>query len=160
MLSFYYTSIFKINLSNDLIVTLLKQKKYDIAYLKMAKEWAKLSYCHRRQVGALIVKDKMIISDGYNGTPTGFENVCEDEENNTKWYVLHAEANAIMKVAASTQSCDGATLYVTLSPCRECSKLIFQSGIKRVVYIVEYKDKTGIDFLKKSGLEIVHIPDV
>ena len=141
-------------------MTLLKQKKYDIAYLKMAKEWAKLSYCHRRQVGALIVKDKMIISDGYNGTPTGFENVCEDEENNTKWYVLHAEANAIMKVAASTQSCDGATLYVTLSPCRECSKLIFQSGIKRVVYIVEYKDKTGIDFLKKSGLEIVHIPEV
>ena len=130
-------------------MTLLKQKKYDIAYLKMAKEWAKLSYCHRRQVGALIVKDKMIISDGYNGTPTGFENVCEDEENNTKWYVLHAEANAIMKVAASTQSCEGATLYITLSPCRECSKLIFQSGIKRVVYIVEYKDKTGIDFLKK-----------
>jgi len=126
----------------------------------MAKEWAKLSYCHRRQVGALIVKDKMIISDGYNGTPTGFENVCEDEENKTKWYVLHAEANAIMKVAASTQSCEGATLYITLSPCRECSKLIFQSGIKRVVYIVEYKDKTGIDFLKKSGLEIVHIPEV
>jgi len=141
-------------------MTLLKQKKYDIAYLKMAKEWAKLSYCHRRQVGALIVKDKMIISDGYNGTPTGFENVCEDKENNTKWYVLHAEANAIMKVAASTQSCEGATLYITLSPCRECSKLIFQSGIKRVVYIVEYKDKTGIDFLKKSGLEIVHIPEV
>ena len=141
-------------------MTLLKQKKYDIAYLKMAKEWAKLSYCHRRQVGALIVKDKMIISDGYNGTPTGFENVCEDEENNTKWYVLHAEANAIMKVAASTQSCEGATLYITLSPCRECSKLIFQSGIKRVVYIVEYKDKTGIDFLKKSGLDIVHIPEV
>jgi dCMP deaminase len=141
-------------------MTLLKQKKYDIAYLKMAKEWAKLSYCHRRQVGALIVKDKMIISDGYNGTPTGFENVCEDEENKTKWYVLHAEANAIMKVAASTQSCEGATLYITLSPCRECSKLIFQSGIKRLVYIVEYKDKTGIDFLKKSGLEIVHIPDV
>ena len=137
-----------------------KQVQYDIAYLKMAKEWAKLSYCHRRQVGALIVKDKMIISDGYNGTPTGFENVCEDEENNTKWYVLHAEANAIMKVAASTQSCEYATLYITLSPCRECSKLIFQSGIKRVVYIVEYKDKTGIDFLKKSGLEIVHIPDV
>ena len=141
-------------------MTLLKQKKYDIAYLKMAKEWAKLSYCHRRQVGALIVKDKMIISDGYNGTPTGFENVCEDEENKTKWYVLHAEANAIMKVAASTQSCEGATLYITLSPCRECSKLIFQSGIKRLVYIVEYKDKTGIDFLKKSGLEIVHIPEV
>ncbi|MBL6648935.1 MAG: dCMP deaminase family protein [Flavobacteriaceae bacterium] len=141
-------------------MTILKQKKYDIAYLKMAKEWAKLSYCHRRQVGALIVKDKMIISDGYNGTPTGFENICEDEENNTKWYVLHAEANAIMKVAASTQSCEGATLYITLSPCRECSKLIFQSGIKRLVYIIEYKDKTGIDFLKKSGLEIVHIHDI
>lgn len=141
-------------------MTILKQKKYDIAYLKMAKEWAKLSYCHRRQVGALIVKDKMIISDGYNGTPTGFENICEDEENNTKWYVLHAEANAIMKVAASTQSCEGATLYITLSPCRECSKLIFQSGIKRLVYIIEYKDKTGIEFLKKSGLEIVHIHDI
>lgn len=134
-----------------------KQKKYDIAYLKMAKEWAKLSYCKRKQVGALIVKDKMIISDGYNGTPTGFENICEDEENYTKWYVLHAEANAILKVAASTQSCKGATLYVTLSPCRECSKLIHQSGIKRVVYANAYKDDSGLKFLEKAGIELVHI---
>ena len=133
-----------------------KQKKYDIAYLKMAMEWAKLSYCKRRQVGALIVKDRMIISDGYNGTPTGFENVCEDDDNYTKWYVLHAEANAIMKVAASTQSSLGATLYITLSPCKECSKLIFQSGIRRLVYHKEYKDKEGLNFLKKAGLEITH----
>ena len=123
----------------------------------MALEWAKLSYCKRRQVGALIVKNKMIISDGYNGTPTGFENICEDDENYTKWYVLHAEANAIMKVSASTQSSEGATLYVTLSPCRECSKLIFQSGIKRVVYHKEYKDTSGLEFLKKGGIEILHI---
>ena len=136
-----------------------KQKKYDIAYLKMALEWAKLSHCKRRQVGALIVKDKMIISDGYNGTPTGFENICEDDENYTKWYVLHAEANAIMKVSASTQSSKGATLYITLSPCKECSKLIFQSGINRVVYYKEYKDRLGLDFLKKSGIEITHIED-
>ena len=136
-----------------------KQKKYDIAYLKMALEWAKLSYCKRRQVGALIVKDRMIISDGYNGTPTGFENVCEDEKNYTKWYVLHAEANAIMKVSASTQSSKGATLYITLSPCRECSKLIFQSEITRLVYNKEYKDTSGLDFLKKSGIEITHVLD-
>ena len=135
----------------------IKYKKHDIAYLKMALEWAKLSYCKRRQVGALIVKNRMIISDGYNGTPTGFENICEDDENYTKWYVLHAEANAIMKVAASTQSSQGATLYVTLSPCRECSKLIFQSGIKRVVYHNEYKDSSGIKFLKKAGIEVTHI---
>src|SRR6056300_1668076 len=108
-----------------------KQRKYDIAYLKMAQEWAKLSHCKRKQVGALIVKDKMIISDGYNGTPTGFENLCEDEDNTTKWYVLHAEANAIMKVASSTQSCKGSTLYITMSPCQQCSKLIHQSGITR-----------------------------
>jgi dCMP deaminase len=136
-----------------------KQKKYDVAYLKMALEWAKLSYCKRRQVGALIVKDRMIISDGYNGTPTGFENVCEDDENYTKWYVLHAEANAIMKVSASTQSSKGATLYITLSPCRECSKLIFQSGITRLVYNKEYKDTSGLDFLQKSGIEITHVLD-
>ena len=134
-----------------------KQKKYDIAYLKMALEWAKLSHCKRRQVGALIVKDKMIISDGYNGTPTGFENICEDDENYTKWYVLHAEANAIMKVSASTQSSKGATLYITLSPCKECSKLIFQSGINRLVYHTEYKDRSWLDFLIKSGIEISHI---
>ena len=137
-----------------------KQRKYDIAYLKMAQEWAKLSYCKRKQVGALIVKDKMIISDGYNGTPTGFENICEDEDNYTKWYVLHAEANAIMKVAASTQSSKGSPLYITMSPCTECSKLIFQSGIVRVEYKIEYKDKTGINFLRKAGLEIVHIPKI
>ena len=111
-----------------------KQLRYDKAYLKMALEWGKLSHCKRRQVGALIVKDKMIISDGYNGTPTGFDNNCEDDENYTKWYVLHAEANAITKVSSSTQSSEGATLYVTLSPCRDCSKLIFQAGIIRVVY--------------------------
>ena len=134
-----------------------KQRRYDIAYLKMAKEWAKLSYCKRKQVGALIVKDKMIISDGYNGTPTGFENVCEDEQNDTKWYVLHAEANAILKVASSTQSCKEATLYITMSPCKECSKLIHQSGIKRLVYIDTYKDNTGLQFLEKAGVEVVHI---
>lgn len=134
-----------------------KQLRYDIAYLKMAKEWAKLSYCKRKQVGALIVKDKMIISDGYNGTPTGFENICEDDDDHTKWYVLHAEANAILKVASSTQSCKGATLYITLSPCRECSKLIHQSGIKRLVYADTYKDDEGLQFLKKAGVELVHI---
>jgi dCMP deaminase len=138
-------------------MTEIKQKKYDVAYLKMALEWAKLSHCKRRQVGALIVKNRMIISDGYNGTPTGFENACEDDSNYTKWYVLHAEANAIMKVSASTQSSEGSTLYITLSPCKECSKLIFQSGIKRLVYHKEYKDSSGLEFLKKAGLEISHI---
>ena len=123
----------------------------------MAETCGKLSYCKRRQVGAIIVKNRMIISDGYNGTPTGFENVCEDEENYTKWYVLHAEANAILKVASSTQSCDGATLYVTLSPCRECSKLIHQSGISRVVYSEAYKDLSGVEFLKKAGVKVNHI---
>ena len=134
-----------------------KENKYDKAYLKMAREWGNLSYCERRKVGALIVKDRMIISDGYNGTPTGMENICEDEDNYTKWYVLHAEANAIMKVASSTQSCLGATLYVTLSPCKDCSKLIYQAGIVRVVYIDQYKDTTGIDFLKDAGVEVVQI---
>ena len=134
-----------------------KENKYDKAYLKMAREWGNLSYCERRKVGALIVKDRMIISDGYNGTPTGMENICEDEENYTKWYVLHAEANAIMKVASSTQSCSGATPYVTLSPCKDCSKLIYQAGIVRVVYIDQYKDSTGIDFLKDAGVEVVQI---
>ena len=137
-----------------------KQRKYDIAYLRMAKEWSKLSYCKRRQVGALIVKDKMIISDGYNGTPTGFENICEDEEGYTKWYVLHAEANAILKVASTTQACNGATLYITMSPCKECSKLIHQAGIKRMVYFNEYKDNSGIAFLEKAGVSIQHIPDL
>ena len=135
-----------------------KQLKYDIAYLRMAREWSKLSYCKRKQVGALIVKDKMIISDGYNGTPTGFENICEDEEGYTKWYVLHAEANAISKVAASTQSCKGGILYITMSPCQQCSKLIHQTGISRVVYNDAYKDDSGIKFLEKAGVEITHIP--
>ena len=130
-----------------------KQTKYDKAYLKMALEWGELSYCKRRKVGALIVKDKMIISEGYNGTPTGFENICEDDEGYTKWYVLHAEANAIAKVSSSTQSTKGATLYITLSPCRECSKLIFQSGIKRGVYNKKYKDTSGLEFLEKAGVE-------
>lgn len=137
-----------------------KQEKYDRAYLRMAKEWGKLSYCHRKQVGAVVVRDRMIISDGYNGTPTGFENVCEDEEGYTKWYVLHAEANAISKVASSTQSCEGATLYITLSPCRECSKLIHQSGIERVVYHIEYKDNSGLRFLEKAGVQLQHIPEI
>ena len=130
-----------------------KQVKYDKAYLKMALEWGELSYCERRKVGALIVKDKMIISDGYNGTPTGFENFCEDDEGYTKWYVLHAEANAIAKVSSSTQSTNGATLYITLSPCKECCKLIFQSGIIRVVYNKEYRDSSGLEFLEKAGVE-------
>lgn len=135
-----------------------KQIKYDSAYLKMAQEWAKLSYCKRKQVGALIVKDRMIISDGFNGTPSGFENCCEDEAAYTKWYVLHAEANAILKVASSTQSCKDATLYITLSPCKECSKLIHQAGIKRVVYANAYKDDSGLAFLRKAGVEIELMP--
>ncbi|MDQ7917960.1 dCMP deaminase family protein [Mesonia sp. MT50] len=134
-----------------------KQLKFDKAYLRIAKEWGKLSHCNRRQVGAVIVKDRMIISDGYNGTPTGFENPCEDEEGYTKWYVLHAEANAILKVAGSTQSCKDATLYITMSPCKECSKLIHQSGIKRVVYQQDYKDNAGLLFLEKAGVIIDHI---
>ncbi|WP_416446475.1 deoxycytidylate deaminase [Leeuwenhoekiella sp. A16] len=137
-----------------------KQLKYDVAYLRMAQEWAKLSYCERRQVGAIIVKDKMIISDGYNGTPTGFENICEDDAGYTKWYVLHAEANAILKVASSTQSCAGATLYITMSPCKDCSKLIHQAGIKRLVYHQGYKDESGLDFLAKAGVSIVKIENI
>lgn len=137
-----------------------KQERYDRAYLEMAKIWGQLSYCKRKKVGAIIVKDRMIISDGFNGTPSGFENICEDEEYDTKWYVLHAEANAILKVAASTQSTTGATLYVTLSPCTECSKLIFQSGIKRVVYTTEYKDRSGLDFLIEAGVKVDQITDL
>jgi dCMP deaminase len=133
--------------------------KFDKAYLKMALEWAKLSYCKRKQVGALIVKDRMIISDGYNGTPSGFENCCEDVEGRTHWYVLHAEANAILKLAASTQSAKGATLYLTLSPCKECSKLILQAGISRLVYINEYSDDDGISFLRNHNIEIMQISD-
>ncbi|GHA48486.1 dCMP deaminase [Salinimicrobium marinum] len=137
-----------------------KQLKYDKAYLRIAREWSKLSHCERKKVGALIVKNRMIISDGYNGTPTGFENYCEDEEGYTKWYVLHAEANAILKVAASTQSCQGATLYITLSPCKECSKLIHQAGITRLVYQVDYKDNSGLEFLEKAGIELKQITEL
>ena len=135
-----------------------KQNKYDKAYLRIASEWSKLSYCKRKQVGAIIVRDRMIISDGYNGTPSGFENCCEDNDGLTHWYVLHAEANAILKVARSTQSCEGATLYITLSPCKDCSKLIHQSGIKRVVYQNGYRDDAGIQFLIKAGVDVIHIP--
>ncbi len=134
-----------------------KQNKYDKAYLRIAKEWGQLSYCKRKQVGAIIVRDRMIISDGYNGTPSGFENCCEDEEGLTRWDVLHAEANAILKVARSTQTCEGATLYITLSPCKDCSKLIHQSGIKRVVYKDGYRDTSGIDFLAKAGIIVEQI---
>jgi len=134
-----------------------KSLKHDRTYMKMAKEWGKLSYCKRKKVGALIVKNRRIISDGYNGTPSGFENVCEDEEGKTKWHVLHAEANAISKVAASTQNSEGATLYVTLSPCKECSKLIYQAGIKKVVFYEAYKDTSGLDFLKEAGVIVEQI---
>jgi len=137
-----------------------KQLKYDKAYLRMASEWGKLSYCERKQVGAIIVKDRMIISDGYNGTPTGFENYCEDEAGYTKWYVLHAEANAISKVASSTQSCKGGTLYITLSPCKECSKLIHQAGIIRVVFQEAYKDNSGVNFLEKAGIDVAHVSNL
>jgi dCMP deaminase len=132
-----------------------KQLRYDLAYLRMAKEWAKLSHCTRKQVGALLVKNGVIISDGYNGTPSGFPNTCENEIGETHWYVLHAEANAILKVAKSTNNAHGSTLYITLSPCKDCSKLILQSGITRMVYLDAYKDTTAIDFLKNSGIEVV-----
>ncbi len=137
-----------------------KQLRYDKAYLRIAREWGELSHCKRRKVGALIVKDRMIISDGYNGTPSGFENFCEDEEGYTKWYVLHAEANAILKVASSTQSCQGATLYITMSPCKDCSKLIHQAGITRLVYQVDYKDNSGLKFLEKAGVELCHVNEL
>ena len=135
-----------------------KQRQLDIRYLKMSRIWAENSYCVRRQVGALIVKDKMIISDGYNGTPSGFENVCENDMGITKPYVLHAEANAITKVAKSANNCDGGTLYVTTSPCMECSKLIIQAGIKRVVFSEKYHNTEGLDILSKVGVELVHLP--
>jgi dCMP deaminase len=137
-----------------------KQERYDRAYLKMAVEWAALSHCTRKKVGALLVRDNMIISDGYNGTPSGFPNPCEDANGDTHWYVLHAEANAILKIARSANDAKGSTLYITLSPCKECCKLILQAGIRRMVYIQEYKDTTGLDFLRSAELEIVQIPDV
>src|SRR6056297_2614421 len=136
-----------------------KQNAFDRRYLEMAQTWSKNSYCKRRQVGALIVKEKMIISDGYNGTPSGFENVCEDENNNTKPYVLHAEANAITKVAKSNNSSEGSTLYITTSPCMECAKLIIQAGIRRVVFNDQYRIEDGINLLKRAGVEVVKIDD-
>lgn len=132
-----------------------KQEQFDRSYLEMARVWAKNSYCTRRKVGALLVKDRMIISDGFNGTPAGFENICEDPSTGkTKPYVLHAEANAITKVAKSGNNSDGATLYVTDAPCLECSKLIIQAGIKRVVYMIEYSVKDGIELLRRAGIEV------
>ncbi len=137
-----------------------KQHALDLRYLRMARIWAENSYCQRRQVGALVVKNKMIISDGYNGTPSGFENICEDDSNVTKPYVLHAEANAITKLARSENNSDGATLYVTASPCIECSKLIIQAGIKRVVYAEKYRLEDGIELLRRAGIEVVYLnPD-
>ena len=151
-------------------MNLVKQNQIDITYMKMAQIWSNLSNAIRKKVGALIVKNGTIISDGFNGTPSGFENECEIAIHNeagefvsyeTKWYVLHAESNALAKLAKSTQSCDGATLYITYSPCRECSKLILQSGIKRVVYYEEYRDTLGLDFLRKAGIEVkkIELPD-
>ena len=134
-----------------------KQEQFDRRYLEMAKIWAKNSYCKRRQVGAIIVKGRVIISDGYNGTPSGFENECEDENGNTKPYVLHAEANAIAKVARSNNTCEGATLYITSSPCLECAKLIIQAGIIRVVYCDRYHNDDGLKLLERAGVEIVNI---
>lgn len=136
-----------------------KQNKLDHRYLRMARIWAENSYCQRRKVGALVVKDKMIISDGYNGTPSGFENHCEDEHNVTRPYVLHAEANAITKLARSSNNSDGSTLYVTASPCLECSKLIIQAGIRRVVYADSYRLEDGIELLRRAGIEVVQLSD-
>ena len=135
-----------------------KQAALDKRYIRMANIWAENSYCQRRQVGALIVKDKMIISDGYNGTPSGFENICEDETNHTKPYVLHAEANAITKIARSNNSSEGATMYVTASPCIECAKLIIQAGIKRVIYSEKYRLEDGIELLKRANIEVIYLP--
>ena len=146
-------------LQQNFNITMDKQQLLDRRYMRMARIWAENSYCKRRQVGALLVKDQMIISDGFNGTPSGFENNCEDEDNVSKPYVLHAEANAITKVARSTQTCENATLYITLSPCKECSKLILQAGIKKLVYVDHYKDDDGIKFLKNHGIEILQVPD-
>jgi dCMP deaminase len=134
-----------------------KQYNLDIRYLRMARIWAENSYCERRKVGALVVKNQMIISDGYNGTPSGFENVCEDENNVTKTYVLHAEANAITKIARSSNSSSGATMYITASPCIECAKLIIQAGIKRVVYSEKYRLEDGINLLKRAGIETIYL---
>lgn len=135
----------------------LKQRRYDIAYLKMAMNWSNLSHCKRKQVGCLIVKNGMIISDGYNGTPKGMDNCCENENNETHWFVIHAEQNAIFKCAKWGQSCDGATMYLTHSPCKDCTRGILQSGIKRIVYCEDYKDLDGIEFLINNGIEVEKI---
>ena len=136
-----------------------KQKRFDLRYLAMARIWAQNSYCQRRQVGALVVKESMIISDGYNGTPSGFENICEDDNGITKPYVLHAEANAITKLARSSNNSDGATIYITASHCIECAKLIIQAGIKRVVYGEKYRLTDGIELLERAGIEVVYLGD-
>ncbi len=138
---------------------LQKQLRYDKAYLRMANTWSELSHCVRKKVGAIIVKDGQIISDGYNGTPSGYDNCCENEQGETHWFVLHAEANAILKVANSTNNCKNATLYLTLSPCKDCSKLVLQAGITRVVYSNEYKDITGVQFLLDAGVETLFLSD-
>jgi dCMP deaminase len=145
------------NINNELKPYGKRQPEFDRRYLQMARTWAENSYCVRRKVGALIVKNKMIISDGYNGTPSGFENVCEDESGKTKTYVLHAEANAITKVAKSNNSSENSTLYITAAPCMECSKLIIQAGIKRVVFFDVYHSEEGVDLLRRAGIELVHI---
>lgn len=137
-----------------------KQELLDKRYLRMSRIWAENSYCQRRKVGAIVVKNSMIISDGFNGTPSGFENICEDEDGQTKPYVLHAEANAISKVARSNNSSDGSTLYVTASPCLECAKLIIQAGIKRVVFNELYRLSAGVELLERAGVECVHIPEI
>ena len=136
-----------------------KQSRYDRAYLRLAKSWGLLSYCTRKKVGAIIVKEGVIISDGFNGTPKGFDNYCEDTNGDTHWYVLHAEANAILKVAKSTNNCNGSTLYLTHSPCKECSKIVLQAGIIRLVYSEKYKDESGLIFLQNAGVDILQIED-
>lgn len=141
-------------------LTETKQFRYDRAYLRLAKNWALLSYCERKKVGAIIVKDRVIISDGFNGTPSGFDNFCEATNGETHWYVLHAEANAILKVAKSTNNCSGATLYLTHSPCKDCSKMILQAGITRLVFIDKYKDLAGVDFLNSAGVTTLQIENI
>ena len=165
-MTYYIGYSIKLQQMTNNTISTQRQHKIDVTYIKMAQTWAELSHALRKKVGALIVKNNTIIADGYNGTPSGFENECEvaihGEDGSfqgyqTKWYVLHAESNALAKVAKSTQSCDGATLYVTYSPCTECSKLILQSGIKKVVYLEEYRDVSGLDFLRRAGVELKKI---
>jgi len=137
-----------------------RKRQYDLAYMDMAKRWSMLSLCKKKQVGAIIVKDRMIISDGFNGTPSGFDNCCEGDDKKTYWYTLHAEANAILKLAASTQNSIGATLYITCCPCKDCAKLVYQSGIKRVIYLDDYKTVEGVEFLKKAGIQVQRMDEI